>query len=58
MFLFVKQAFWVLLYERCFLVCNLCLFEITEWEPIERDAVWFNSFKSLKIDKCQSCQFS
>jgi len=40
-----------------FLVCNLGLFEITEWEPIKRGAVWLNSFKSLKNDKWQGCQF-
>jgi len=39
------------------MVCNLRLFEITEWEPIKRGAVCFNSFKSRKSDKCQSCQF-
>jgi len=31
-------------------VCNLDLFEITEWEPIKCGAVWF---KSLKNDKWQ-----
>jgi len=40
-----------------FSVCNRGLFEITEWEPIKRGAVWFNSFKSLKNDKWQNCQF-
>jgi len=34
------------------------LFEINEWEPIERGTVWFNSFKSLKNDSLNtSCQF-
>jgi len=46
MFLFVTQAFWVFIVRILFfLVCNLCLFEITEWEPVKRDAVCFNSFK-------------
>jgi len=47
-----------LLYEYVFFfVCNLNLFEITEWESIKRGSVWFNSFKSLKSDKWQNCQF-
>jgi len=33
MFLFITQAFWVFFEEYVFLVCNLALFEITEWEP-------------------------
>jgi len=34
MFLIVTQAFWVFIVEICLsLVCNLGLFEITEWEP-------------------------
>jgi len=39
-----------------FLVCNLGLFEIAEWEP-KRGAVCFDSFKLLENDKCQSFQF-
>jgi len=38
-------------------MCNLGLFKITEWEPIKRGAVSFNSFKSLKNDKWQNYQF-
>jgi len=41
MFLFATQAFWVLC-EYVFLVCNLGLFENTEWELIKRGAVSFN----------------
>jgi len=48
MFLFVTQAFWVFIVWICVFVCNLGLFEITEWEPINRGAVWFNSFTSFK----------
>jgi len=34
MILFVTQAFWVTIVRICFfLVCNLGLFQITEWEP-------------------------
>ena len=40
-----------------FLMCNLGLFESTEWAPIKHGAVWFNCFKSLKNDNCRSCQF-
>ena len=58
MLLFVTQAFWVFIVRICFFfVFNLGLFEITEWEPLKRGAVWFNSFKSLKNDKWQNCQF-
>jgi len=32
MFLFVTQAFWGFIVRAGFLVCNLGLFEITEWE--------------------------
>jgi len=58
MFLFVTQAFWVFIVRISFFsLCHLGLFEITVWGPIYRGAVWFNSFKSLKNDKCQCCQF-
>jgi len=33
-----------------FLVCNLGLFEITEWKPIKRGAVWFNSCHSKAVN--------
>jgi len=54
MFLFVTQAFWLFIERYVFLMCNLRLFEITEWEPLKRGAIWF---KSLKNNKCRSCQF-
>jgi len=31
-----------------FFVFNLGLFEITEWEPIKRGAIWFNSLSHSK----------
>ena len=40
---------WFLLYEYVFSVCNLDLFEITDWKPIKRGAVWFNSCYSKTI---------
>jgi len=40
-----------------FMVRNLGSYEITEREPLKRDAIWFNSFKSSKNHKCQSCRF-
>ena len=52
------STFCVFVVRICFFsLCHQGLFEITEWGPINRGAVWFNSFKSLKNDKCQSCQF-
>jgi len=33
-----------------FLVCNLGLFEITEWKPIKRGAVCFNSCHSKTVN--------
>jgi len=54
----VTHAFWVFILRIwVLLVCNVGLFQITEWKPINRGAVWFNSFKSLKNGKFQSCQF-
>jgi len=57
MFLFVTQAFWVFIVGILFFSVQLGLFEITEWQPMKRDAVWLNSFKPLKIDNCQCCEF-
>jgi len=33
MFLFVTQDFWDFIVEMCFFVCNVGLFQITEWKP-------------------------
>jgi len=33
MILFVTQGLWVSIVQICFLVCNLGLFEVLEWEP-------------------------
>ena len=52
MFLFVTQASWIFILRNDFMVWSLGLFEINKWVPIKRGAVWFNSFKSLKNDKC------
>ena len=57
MFLVVIQAFSVFIVRIYFFsLCHLGLCAITEWEPIKRGALWFNSFQSLKNDKYKSCQ--